>query len=212
LHEKRREKAGSGDRRPLASAFGQQNAVEAYYPKIYAPSLECKGFQPWRRDMAQAMAPLGQSILAPRYKDPFQALRSEMDQLFDSFLTGALPSPRFLEGWQDTLVPSLDMREDGSCVTIEAELPGLDIKDVELTVDNGVLTLTGERKLEKHEQKESYHVMERRYGRFDRSIRLPETVDENRIEAKFDKGILCVTLQKKPEAVRQQKKIAIQSA
>jgi HSP20 family protein len=163
-------------------------------------------------NMAQAMTPLGQAVLAPRYRDPFQALRSEMDQLFDSFLTGAFPSPRFLEGWREGLLPALDMREDGSCVTIEAELPGLDIKDVELTVENGVLSISGERKLEKHEEKENYHLLERRYGRFDRSIRLPESIDENKVEAKFDKGILRVILKKKPEAIRQQKKIAIKAA
>ena len=162
--------------------------------------------------MAQAMTPLGQSILTPRYRDPFQALRNEMDQLFDSFLSGSLSSPRLLEGLQETMVPSLDVRENGSSITVEAELPGLNIKDVELTVENGVLSISGERRMEKHEEKENYHLMERRYGRFERAVRLPESVDENKIEAKFDKGILRVVLQKKPEAIRQQKKIAIKAA
>ncbi len=162
--------------------------------------------------MAQAMAPLGQSILASRYRDPFQALRNEMDQLFDNFLTGSLPGARILGDGRETLIPNLDMREDGSSITIEAELPGLDIKDVELTVENGVLSISGEKKLEKREEKSDYHLMERRYGRFERALRLPESIDENKIEAKFDKGILRVTLQKKPEAIRQQKKIAIKAA
>ena len=104
------------------------------------------------------------------------------------------------------------MRENDTAVIIEAELPGLDIKDVELTFENGVLSISGEKKSEKREEKENYHLMERHYGRFQRSLRLPESIDENKVEAKFEKGILRVMLPKKPEALRLQKKIAIKAA
>jgi HSP20 family protein len=161
--------------------------------------------------MAQAMTPLRQSILAPRYGDPFQALRAEMDQLFDNFFQGAFAAPAYIEGRHETLVPSLDMRETDTSIIIEAELPGLDIKDVELTVENGVLSISGEKKTEKREEKENFHLMERRYGRFERHMRLPETVDENKVEARFEKGVLRVNLPKKPEAVKQHKKIAIKA-
>ena len=162
--------------------------------------------------MAQAMKPMGSSIFAPSYADPFQALRSQMDQLFENFLVGAYPSPRPSEGGREALVPNLDVRENDTAVIIEAELPGLDIKDVELTFENGVLSISGEKKSEKREEKENYHLMERHYGRFQRSLRLPESIDENKVEAKFEKGILRVMLPKKPEALRLQKKIAIKAA
>jgi HSP20 family protein len=107
--------------------------------------------------------------IAPRYSDPFGALRSEMDRLFDSF-TGGLPTfpgmfgPSGARGF--ALMPSMDVKETDKEITIEAELPGLDEKDVSLTVQNGVLTIEGEKKLEHEEEKENYHVMERRYGTF----------------------------------------------
>lgn len=92
---------------------------------------------------------------------------------------------------------------------VEAELPGLDEKDVSLTMQNGVLTIQGEKKLEFDEEKENYHVMERRYGSFQRSLRVPDTVDEGKVEARFDNGVLKVTLPKRPEAGGAQRKIEI---
>ena len=150
--------------------------------------------------------------IAPRYSDPFGALRSEMDRLFDSF-TGGLPTfPRVFgsSGARGlALMPSMDVKETDKEISIEAELPGLDEKDVSLTIQNGVLTIEGEKKFEHEEEKENYHVMERRYGGFQRSLRIPDTVNEDKIEARFDKGVLKVVLPKRPEAASEQRKIAI---
>jgi HSP20 family protein len=110
------------------------------------------------------------------------------------------------------LTPSMDVKETDKEITIEAELPGLDEEDVSLTIQNGVLTIEGEKKLEHEEDKEDYHVMERRYGSFQRSLRIPDTVNEDKIEARFDKGVLKVVLPKRPEAASEQRKIEIKKS
>lgn len=162
--------------------------------------------------MGQAMTPKGSNTPSARYIDPWQALRSEVDHLFDSVFEGGFPRARIFDNEDKMLMPSLDVKEDEARILVEAELPGLDEKDVELTLRDGVLTISGEKKFEKSEDKDSFHVMERRYGSFQRTLRLPEAVDEDAVEATFEKGILKVILPKKPEAVRQQKKIAIKAA
>jgi HSP20 family protein len=153
--------------------------------------------------------------IAPRYSDPFGALRSEMDRLFDSFM-GGLPTFPTMFGPSATrgfaLMPSMDVKETDKEITIAAELPGLDEKDVSLTIQNGVLTIEGEKRLEHEEEKENYHVMERRYGGFQRSLRIPDTVNEGKIEARFDKGVLKVVLPKRPEAAAEQRKIEIKKS
>lgn len=112
----------------------------------------------------------------------------------------------------ETSLPNLDVRENADAVTVEADLPGLDEKDVHVTLQDGVLTIKGERKSEREEKNESYHVSERSFGSFVRSVRLPDSIDENRIEARFDKGVLKVIAAKKPEAVATEKKIEVKKA
>ncbi len=85
-------------------------------------------------------------------------------------------------------------------------------KTCNLSIHDGVLSLRGEKKSERTNERENYHVMERSYGSFQRSIRLPETIDEDKVEARFDKGVLTVTLPKRPEMVKTQKKIEIKGA
>jgi HSP20 family protein len=165
--------------------------------------------------MAKDLERSSRGEVAPRYSDPFGALRSEMDRLFDSFM-GGLPTfpsmfgPSGARGFG--LTPSMDVKETDKEITIEAELPGLDQEDVSLTIQNGVLTIEGEKKLEHEEDKEDYHVMERRYGSFQRSLRIPDTVNEDKIEARFDKGVLKVVLPKRPEAASEQRKIEIKKS
>jgi HSP20 family protein len=107
------------------------------------------------------------------------------------------------------LVPRMDVKETDKEIIIEAELPGLEEKDVSLTLQNGILTVQGEKKIEYDEEKENYHMMERSYGSFQRSLRLPDTVDEDKVEARFENGILRVTLPKRSEAGGAQRKIDI---
>jgi HSP20 family protein len=149
---------------------------------------------------------------APRYSDPISALKSEMDSLFDTFM-GGLPgfSGMFATrgGPSSALTPHVDVKETDKEILVEAELPGIDEKDISLSLQDGVLTIRGEKKLERDEEKENYRMMERRYGSFERSIRVPDTVDEDNVEASFDNGVLKVRLSKRPEAIGKQRTIPI---
>ena len=150
--------------------------------------------------------------VAPRYSDPFGTLRSEMDRLFDSFMGGCPRSQACLVTRGFALSPSMDVKETDKEILVETELPGLGEKDISLTVQNGILTIQGEKKLDYDEEKENYHVMERRYGSFQRSLRLPDTIDDTKIDARFDNGVLKVTLPKRPELTREQRKIQIKKS
>ena len=106
-------------------------------------------------------------------------------------------------------MPSTDVRESESELVVEAELPGLDEKDVSVTLKEGMLTLQGEKKSEREEKKDDYHLMERSYGSFQRSFRVPDTIDADKVKATFDKGVLKVTMPKHAEAVKAEKRIPI---
>ena len=124
------------------------------------------------------------------------------------------PFPSLLgrEGQSAIMAPELDVRENTGSITIEAELPGVEEKDISVTLANGILTIKGEKKQEKEEKSESYHLTERSFGSFQRSLRLPDTVDDAKVEAHFDKGVLKVTAAKKPEAVKAERRIEINKA
>lgn len=100
------------------------------------------------------------------------------------------------------LVPRLDVTETDGSLEVKAELPGLEKKDIEITLDHGQLVIKGEKKEEKEEKGRYYHRVERRYGTFCRSVRLPAEVKEEKIEATFKDGILTVTLPKVETEVR----------
>jgi HSP20 family protein len=146
-----------------------------------------------------------------RPRDVFSAMRDELDRVFDRFEQGPRWPALFRFGGAMT-VPELDVRESTDAIVIETELPGVDEKDVTVSLANGVLTIKGEKKQEKEDKGENYHVTERSFGSFERSIRLPETIDEGKVEAKFDKGVLKVTAAKKPEAVKAERRIEIKKA
>jgi HSP20 family protein len=110
--------------------------------------------------------------------------------------------------WNAAAYPAVDLSEDENEITVKAELPGLEAKDVELTLDQGVLTIRGEKKFEGEEKKENYHRIERSYGSFVRSVPLPRAVKSDKVKAKFDKGVLTVTMPKAEKA--QSRTIAIE--
>ena len=146
---------------------------------------------------------------ARTYADPFTAFRAEMDRMFHNFLqtpTFALP---FAGAGNGMVVPSADLKEGDGEYTLTAELPGMAETDVDLSVANGMITVKGEKTEEKKDEKENYHLTERRYGAFQRSFRLPENVDEAKIKAAFDKGVLTVTMPKSKDGKHQERKIKI---
>ncbi len=96
-------------------------------------------------------------------------------------------------------VPAVDIYETPGSITLKAELPEMDLKDIDISVEGRTLQIKGNRKLEKEETRENYHRVERVYGEFNRFFSLPETVDTDKIEAAYDRGILKVTMMKKEE-------------
>ena len=155
---------------------------------------------PWRRQ--ENTAP---SMYQQREQSPFAQLHREMDRLFDDFFRTPMPGGATVSGlgW-----PSLEVKESEDRVTITAELPGMNEKDIDLSVYNGVLTLRGEKKSE-HEDKDC-GWSERFYGRFERSIALPIGADEEHCEADFKDGVLTVQLPKS-EATDKGRRIQIGS-
>ena len=137
-------------------------------------------------------------------------MKSEMDRVFDRFHHGWPSLPHlFTASDSDVLLPNLDLKDTGKSIVIEAELPGVDEKDVTLTVKDGVLTLKGEKRHAKEEKGENHYLMERSYGSFIRSVQLPDSIDESKVETRYDKGVLTITAEKRPEAVKAEKRIEI---
>lgn len=155
----------------------------------------------------------GNGAPAHRSHDAFEAMRDEMNRVIERFEHGWPRWPSFFKGTDiRTMMPDLDVHESAKAVTIEADLPGLSEKDVAVTLANGLLTIKGERKSEREEKKDSYYLAERSYGAFERTLRMPDTIDESKIEARFDKGVLKVVAQKKPEAIKAEKRIEVKPA
>ncbi|HSE94437.1 MAG TPA: Hsp20/alpha crystallin family protein [Methylomirabilota bacterium] len=123
-------------------------------------------------------------------------MKKEMDRLFDRVWEGDFPQlPSFGE-W----APALDVSETKDAVMVKAEVPGMDPTDIQLSLQDQVLTLKGEKKQEKEEKDEHYYRAERSYGAFARAIRLPAPVDGSKVTATFKHGLLAVTLPKAPTA------------
>lgn len=139
----------------------------------------------------------------PRTNDVW-GLQSDINRLFDAFM-----SP-FDEGYsRNAMSPKLDIAEMKDKFEIKAELPGMDEKDINLSVDDGVLTLSGEKKADNEEKGKGYYLRECSYGTFSRSVRLPENVADDKIGAEFKNGILVIDMPKKEPTVAKARKIEI---
>ena len=106
-------------------------------------------------------------------------------------------------------VPPVDVYEDEQNLILKVEIPGVEESDLNVSVENDTLTVQGERKFEKEEKEENFHRIERRYGSFTRTFKLPNTVDADKVEASYDKGILKITLAKRAEAKPRQIKVGV---
>jgi len=146
-----------------------------------------------------------------RYRDPFTELRSEMDRMFDTFLNrGMMARARQPGGMLGAFAdPDIDIHETGNDLVIEAELPGIDEKDVQIKFQDGILSVRGEKRSQREQKDRQTHLSERSYGSFERSFRLPESVDDSKISASFDKGVLRIVAPKRPEATRAERNIPI---
>jgi HSP20 family protein len=152
---------------------------------------------------------------------PFEGLHRQIDRLFDDFGRGLWRSPfrslaEFEPPWSRKemwgSVPAVDIVESDKAFEVHAELPGMDEKNIEVKLVNGGLRIAGEKKDEKEEKKQDYYHSERHFGSFERYFGIPDSVDTDKIEASFKKGVLTVTMPKKPEAQKPEKKIEIKAA
>ena len=134
-------------------------------------------------------------------------LRREMDRLWDDYFGSGR---RGLQPLQREFAPAVDVKETAEAVVVKAEVPGMDAKEINISVTGDVLTIKGEKKSEREEKEENYHLVERGHGSFSRSLTLPAAVDLDKIEARYDKGVLTVTCPKKEEV--KPKAIEIKSA
>lgn len=152
---------------------------------------------------------------------PLEKLRQQVDHLFDEFNRGSGLSP-FSRGlfdveplWKRELIghglPAVDITEKDKSFEITAELPGMDQKNIELKLSNGNLIIKGEKKEDKEEKRKGYYLSERHYGSFERVFNLPKGVDVEKIEASFSKGVLSISLPKKPEAMKADKVVPIKA-
>ena len=144
--------------------------------------------------------------------DPFRDLRSlqdEVNRLFSTSLGRGFDDEGLARGaW----MPSVDIFENKDEIVLEAELPGMNREDFELTIENNVLTLRGERRFEKKDEADNYHRVERAYGQFTRSFTLPQTVSPEGATAEYKNGVLRVTLHKREEVKARRIEIAGEGA
>jgi HSP20 family protein len=140
--------------------------------------------------------------------DPFMSFYRDMNRLFEDAFRGL---PLGAGVGQMVATPRMDVRETDQEVCVETDLPGVSEKDIEVRLDDDVLTIRGERKAERREDKENYHVMERSMGAFQRSMRLPFHVDPQQVQASFENGVLTVRLPKSPQQTRS-RRIEVQPA
>lgn len=145
-------------------------------------------------------------------ENPLMELRKEMNHLFDGFFRDLeVPDIFPFHAEEGGFVPRLDLKENDAGFTVTAEIPGVNEKDLELTVTRDSMTLRGEKQSETKDEKEHYHYYERRYGRFERTVPLPAEVDSSKVEANFKDGVLKVTLPKTETAKREAKKVKVKS-
>ena len=143
--------------------------------------------------------------------DPFREFTTVQDRLNRLFRESYGPEGRDESLTSSSFAPPVDVYEDEHNVTLKIEVPGIDEKDIDVRIENNVLTVHGERKFEKEEKEENFRRVERQYGSFTRTFTLPTTVDAEKVSANYDKGILKIALPKKAEAKPKQIKVNVGS-
>jgi HSP20 family protein len=137
-----------------------------------------------------------------------EKVRSEMDRLMDTFLFGVPQERDFLE--EAEWLPAVDVRVTKNEVVVNVEIPGTDPKEFDISLSEGTLTIRGEKKQDRLEKEENYHLVERRYGTFSRSILLPQGVESDKISASYKNGVLTVTLPKSEGTKKKEIRIKVE--
>lgn len=148
--------------------------------------------------------------LTEQLLEPLSWLRGEVDRLFEDFpvRTSAFRFGRAM----GPPTPAIEMTETKNAYKLSVELPGIDAKDVDISVANGILSISGEKKEEREEKEEGFMFAERSYGAFQRRIELPQAADADNIKARFRNGVLTITVAKSKEAEASTHHIAIEQA
>lgn len=158
---------------------------------------------PWRREETK--------VPVRREEDPMQVFQRDMNRLFDEFFGGFGLTPfGALEEPGRSFSPRVDVVDAGKEVRVSAELPGMEEKDVEVTLSSDMLTISGEKREEKEDRGKDYYRMERSYGSFRRSVPLHCEIEADKAEAVFKKGVLTITLPKTVES-QECKRIAVRT-
>jgi HSP20 family protein len=163
--------------------------------------VDFKALVPWR-DKSQTPAS------REDYHDPFLSFRREVDRMFDDFFSGF---GRRAVGSSFTPTPSMDLTENDKEIVVTAEMPGLDHKDFEVTVSGDLLTLKGEKKAEHERRNGDAYYMERSFGSFARSVRLPFEVKDEQVDARYEKGVLTIRVPKPADMQRQARRIEVRT-
>jgi HSP20 family protein len=145
--------------------------------------------------------------LAQRGGDPLSHLRNQINRVFDDFFGESWLAPR--RKMAAGFWPQVDVTETDKEIKVSADIPGVEPKDIDVSVEDGMLIIKGEKKYEREEKEKGQHRMERSYGSFERTIELPAVVDESKAKAEFKKGVLRLTLPKRPGAPSRRKKIPV---
>lgn len=149
------------------------------------------------------------AFFSDQFLEPLSRLRTELDQMFEDF---PARFPSFAAQPISVPVPALEMTETDKAYKLTAELPGLKSEDVEVTVENGMVRISGEKKEEREEKEHGFMLTERSYGSFERRVQVPEGADPAKIKANFKDGVLTVTLPKDAKAAEKKRRIEIEPA
>jgi len=142
--------------------------------------------------------------------DPFVTFRREVDRMFDDLFHGSGQSRSSALSWQG-VVPVVDVEENDKEIVVTAELPGLEEKDLEITASADILTIKGEKKAERKENDGNGYYMERRFGSFSRSVRLPYEVKDQDVDAHYEKGVLTIRVPKPEEMQKAVRRIELKA-
>ncbi len=157
------------------------------------------------------LMPFGKNVLVSRGGSPIVAFQDEVNKLFNDFFgEHSFPSWNRLAAQPSfTVSPAMDVTENDKEFKVTAELPGMESKDVQINAAEGYVTIKGEKKAEKKEEREGYFRQERSYGSFQRVVALPDTADLDKAEASFKNGVLALSIPKKAGAQSKERKIEI---
>lgn len=165
-----------------------------------------KSLIPWKKSDARAAL--------PAKSDPFSMLHREIDELFDQFSSGffeGFPWRPAETGFPAMRQPSVDFTETEKGYELSADLPGIDEKDLDVSIDEHMLTIKAEHSSSEEKKDRNYHIMERSSDSYQRSIELPGDVDPKNVKAKFKNGVLSISIPKNPELTANKRRIEIEA-